>query len=151
MEDKPPKRRWRFACWIVTINWGFSAVVVTGIVLLYLVPSDDRLLTLPGPTYVIVEKGALTAGRPLVYANGELVIKPLDPTKYAGGEFQFTVVGIPRFFRYVRSGGVWHFELSLWCLFGLASAMAAIGTWLFVLRQRSRLRRSPRDRAALYA
>jgi hypothetical protein len=61
-DEKPQPRRFRFGRWIVVILWGASAVVLAGLVLSYALPRNEQLLTLPGPTYVIVADGVATAG-----------------------------------------------------------------------------------------
>jgi hypothetical protein len=138
MDEKRRHRRLRFGRWIVAMSWGVSAVALTGLVLSYVFPRGDRMLSLPwGLKHVMVAEGVLAAGGHVWYENGEWVIARPDPTSFVGEEFEFTYVGIPHFFWYVRAGAVWYFEASLWWLFGIATAMAALCTWL-LLRIRPR-------------
>jgi hypothetical protein len=146
-DEKPQRRPFRVGRWIVVILWGAAAVVLAGLALSYALPRNERLLTLPGPTYVIVADGVATAASGIEIEKDVIVVNRIDTNLWAPDDD----IGIPYVWRYVGfrgPGGVWHFDVSLWCLIGLTTAMAAIGTWLVVFRQRGRFHRSSPDRAA---
>ena len=137
MDKQPKRRRFRFGRWIVAILWGACAVVLAGLVASYVLPRNEGLLTLPGPTYVIVADGVVTVGGGIRIVKDVIVVNRIDTNMFAAD----VDIGIPDVWRYVgfrAPGGVWHFDLSLWCLFGLAAAIAALCTWLLLRYRRVR-------------
>lgn len=144
MNEQPQHRRARFGRLILAFLWAISAVLLAGIVLSYLLPHGDRFVTFAGPTHAIVDCGTLAIGGGIELTNEGPAIRRLSPMEILAGGKNLTNCGIPHFWQYVGfhgPGGVWHFDLSLWCLFGLATAMAALGTLFSVTQAKSSERR----------